>query len=146
MELRHLTPDARRTPHRVSPGEWVTLDIGSWPAEPEQSVWVTYRAAGGAETRVEAAWRYNEGENSYWRADIGPFTTDTVVRSRVSGGPAPWAGSWARRTTTRFSPGRSTQLMRRSASDSTAAARAEKRPAGIAARTSGWFESSSPPR
>ena len=86
MELWHLTPDARRTPHRVSPGERVTLDIGSWPAEPEQSVWVTYRVAEDDVTRVEAVWRYNEGENSYWRADIGPFATGTVVRYRVSGG------------------------------------------------------------
>ena len=90
MELWHLTADAPRTPHRVSPGDWVALDIGSWPIEPGQSVWVTYqseRAASvaAAEARVEAVWRYNEGENSYWRAEVGPLAEGTVIRYRVSG-------------------------------------------------------------
>lgn len=85
MQLWHLTPDAPRAPHRVSPGDRVTLDIGSWPIEPEQSVWVTYRSAGPNETRVGAVWRYNEGENSYWRAEIGPFSKEDVVRYQVHG-------------------------------------------------------------
>jgi alpha-amylase/alpha-mannosidase (GH57 family) len=85
MQLWHLTPDARRTPHRVSPGEWVTLDIGSSPVEPGQSVWVTCRSAEADETRVEAVWRYNQGENSYWRAELQPFFAGTVVRYQVYG-------------------------------------------------------------
>ena len=90
MELWHLTADAPRTPRRVSPGDWVALDIGTWPIEPGQSVWVTYESEGAApsaarEARVEAVWRYNEGENSYWRAEIEPLPAGTVVRYRVSG-------------------------------------------------------------
>ena len=90
MELWHLTADAPRTPHRVSPGDWVALDIGSWPIESGQSVWVTYQSqragsVAAAEARVEAVWRYNEGANSYWRAEIGPLPADTVIRYRVSG-------------------------------------------------------------
>lgn len=90
MEIWHLTADAPRTPHRVSPGDRVTLDIGSWPIEPGQSVWVNYESEGAApsavrEARAEAAWRYNEGENSYWRAAIEPLPAGTVVRYRVSG-------------------------------------------------------------
>lgn len=90
MQLWHLTPDAQRTPHRVAPGEWVALDIGTWPIEPGQSVWVMYRSepavsAAAEETRLQAVWRYNDGGNSYWRAEIGPFPVSTVVRYRVYG-------------------------------------------------------------
>ena len=90
MELWHLTADAPRAPQRVSLGDWVALDIGTWPIEPGQSVWVTYQSEGAApsaarEARVEAVWRYNEGENSYWRAEIQPLPAGTVVRYRVSG-------------------------------------------------------------
>jgi hypothetical protein len=43
MQIWHLTPDAPRAPHRVSPGEPVRLIIGTWPIEPGQTAWVTYR-------------------------------------------------------------------------------------------------------
>lgn len=85
MQLWHLTPDAPRTPHRVSAGEWVMLAIGSWPVEPEQSVWVTYRSGEPNETQVKAIWQYNAGGNSYWRAEIGPFSRDAVVHYQVHG-------------------------------------------------------------
>lgn len=60
------------------------LDIGSWPIESEQSVWVTCQSA-ERETRVGAVWRHNEGENSYWRAEIGPFSKNGLVRYQVHG-------------------------------------------------------------
>ena len=41
MHVWHLTPDAPRSPHRVSPGERVILHIGTWPVEP--GLWVTYQ-------------------------------------------------------------------------------------------------------
>ena len=85
MQLWHLTRDAPRTPHRVSPGEWVMLDIGSWPSGPEQSVWVTWQAEGGDPARREAVWRYNEGANSYWRAELEPYPAGAVVRYQVHG-------------------------------------------------------------
>lgn len=85
MQLWHLTPDAARTPRRVSRGEPVSLDIGTWPIEAGQSVWVNLRSAAPDETWVEAVWRRNEGENSYWRAEIGPFLRDGVVRYQMYG-------------------------------------------------------------
>lgn len=85
MNIWHLTPDAPRNPHRVSPGEPVRLTIGSWPVEPGQTVWLTYRvehADGLYETgQTAAAWQCNEGGNSYWQAGIGPFARG----DRVSG-------------------------------------------------------------
>jgi len=77
MNLWHLTPDAPRSPHRVSAGERVTLEIGTWPIEPGQAVWVTVRTNGAGALRdevVEAHWHNNAGTNSYWRAELGPFS------------------------------------------------------------------------
>ena len=89
MELWHETPDAPRAPRRVCAGEWVTLTIGSWPVEPEQSVWVevgVQHADGHVESqRVPADWRENAGCNSYWRAELGPFADGARVRYRPRG-------------------------------------------------------------
>lgn len=89
MQLWHLTPDAARTPYRVSPGERVVLHIGTWPVEPEQSVWITYRLErpGGVsdEGRTEAVWQRNEGGHSYWRAELGPFAKGEHVSYAVLG-------------------------------------------------------------
>ncbi|MCC6611855.1 MAG: hypothetical protein IT320_00175 [Anaerolineae bacterium] len=89
MQLWHLTPDAPRLPHRVSPTERVRLIIGTWPIGPGQSVWVTYRveSPGGisAEERSEALWQRNEGENSYWQAELGAFARGELVTYTVHG-------------------------------------------------------------
>ena len=89
MHLWHLTADTPRSPHRVSPGDWAVLDIGSWPIEPGQRVWVDLEVihADGtsASTRIDAEWRRNAGNNSYWRAELAPFDRDDIVRYRISG-------------------------------------------------------------
>ena len=89
MLLWHATPDAPRTPARVSPGEWVTLVIGSWPVEPGQTVWVDVEREGaggqGESRRVMATWEENAGPNSYWRAELPPFAAGDRVTYRVRG-------------------------------------------------------------
>jgi alpha-amylase/alpha-mannosidase (GH57 family) len=89
MEIWHLTPDAPRSPRRVSPGERVTLYIGTWPIEPEQSVWVTYRiehhSGGTDEGRIEATWLRNENVNSEWYAELGSFSEGDRVLYAVYG-------------------------------------------------------------
>src|SRR5688500_2179505 len=89
MYLWHLTPDTPRSPHRVRPGDWVTLDIGSWPIEPGQGVWVDVgitHADGSAESqRIDAEWRHNAGDNSYWRAELPPFVRSDVVHYQLRG-------------------------------------------------------------
>ena len=94
MNVWHLTADAPRTPERVSPGDWVAVDIGTWPVEPGQVVWVevetTHADGSQRRARVEAAWRHNRGENSYWRAELAPFARGDrvryVVRARSAAG------------------------------------------------------------
>lgn len=77
MNLWHLTHDAQRAPFRVSAGEQVILQIGAWPIEPGQSVWVEYQMVqpGGAveSGRAPAEWQQNTGVNSYWQATLGLF-------------------------------------------------------------------------
>lgn len=94
MQVWQLTPDAPRSPHRVSPGEWVILHTGTWPIEPGQSVWVSFRVehpdGTSEERRVEAVWQRNEGVNSYWRAQLGPFAAGDRVIYTVHGRSPQW--------------------------------------------------------
>lgn len=89
MNLWHLTPDAPRSPHRVSPGQPVVLTFGTWPIEPEQALRVTYqvRHPDGSSRAgdVDAAWHRNEGVNSYWDAEIGSFAVGDEVTYAVRG-------------------------------------------------------------
>ncbi|MBI4538290.1 MAG: hypothetical protein HY704_02100 [Gemmatimonadetes bacterium] len=89
MHVWHLTPDAPRSPRRVSPGQRVVLGIGTWPIEPGQVVWVAYRLERGdgstEQGRTEASWQRNEGPNSYWRAQLGPFVAGDRVEYEVHG-------------------------------------------------------------
>lgn len=89
MELWHLTDDTPRRPDKPSPSQSIELWIGTWPVEPGQSVWVdlqTKNAKGVLkEKRVAAVWQHNEGTNSYWRADLGPFVDGDTVTYEVCG-------------------------------------------------------------
>ena len=84
MNVWHLTADTPRAPRRVSATDWVTIEIGTWPIEWAQVVWVEVEATHADGTverdRAEAEWRRNQGENSYWAAELGPFRTGDVVR------------------------------------------------------------------
>jgi hypothetical protein len=89
MKLWHMTSDAPRTPMRVSPGEVVTLHIGTWPIEPGQAVWVEYEVISpdkSTYTRlVSANWTYNSGQNSFWQAKLGPFSKGDYVTYNIQG-------------------------------------------------------------
>lgn len=89
MHVWHLIPDTPHLPRKVSPGERVVLHVGTWPIEPGQSVWVTYQVAraDGArdEGQVEATWQRNGGANSYWHAQLGPFSRGDRVTYTVHG-------------------------------------------------------------
>ncbi len=96
MNLWHLTHDTPRTPYRVSPGERVTVDIGTWPIEPGQAVevqyWVEHPDRTTVTGRVEAVWHHNADSNSYWRAEFGPFARGDRV-AYYADGYAPGGGA-----------------------------------------------------
>ncbi len=87
MELWHLTPDAPRIPNRPCPTHPVELWIGTWPIEPDQSVWIEYETTNyngaRASNRAEAIWHHNSGPNSHWRASLGPFSDGDTVSYTV---------------------------------------------------------------
>jgi len=89
MYIWHLTPDAPRSPQRVSPGEPVVLTVGTWPIEPGQVVGVTCRVEPPDDTfedkSTAAVWQRNEGANSYWRAALGPFRQGDQVSYTIQG-------------------------------------------------------------
>jgi alpha-amylase/alpha-mannosidase (GH57 family) len=60
--------------------------MGTYPIEPDQTVWVDMQVLSTDGTarheRVDASWRQNESTNSYWEAEIGPFAdADHIVYS-----------------------------------------------------------------
>ncbi len=89
MNVWHLTPDAARSPHRVAPGERVRVHVGTWPVEPGQSLELSVHVASASgehsERRAQVAWQFNAHGNSYWRAEIGPFSAGDVVSYRIDG-------------------------------------------------------------
>jgi alpha-amylase/alpha-mannosidase (GH57 family) len=89
MNLWHLTPDASRTPVRVSSDNAVTLNVGTWPIESGQAVWVEYEVRhldGTTYTGfVSANWNYNAGSNSFWQAKLGPFSQGDYVTYIIRG-------------------------------------------------------------
>lgn len=89
MEIWHRHPDTPRSPARVTPGDRVSLRIGTWPIEADQSVHVEWRVVHGdgarEEGRSEARWERNEGPNSYWLAELGPFARGDRVEYVVRG-------------------------------------------------------------
>ncbi|MBK9312643.1 MAG: hypothetical protein IPM55_00085 [Acidobacteria bacterium] len=89
MILWHLSIDAPRQPHRISPGDSVILHIGSWPIEEGQSVWIEYSVMhldGTREAdRITALWQKNSDTNSYWQASFGPFAEGDAVTYSVRG-------------------------------------------------------------
>jgi alpha-amylase/alpha-mannosidase (GH57 family) len=89
LHIWHLTADAPRTPHRVSPHDLVTLTLGTWPIEFGQRVWfqvvVELPGKGREEYTREAVWYENRGPNSYWRAQIGPFPRGSKVTYKAQG-------------------------------------------------------------
>ncbi len=86
LQVWHLTPDAHRRPRRVSAGERVLLEIGTWPIAPGQRAWITWWSSGdevSIERCTDATWTRNEGENSYWSISIGPFRQGDIVEYAV---------------------------------------------------------------
>lgn len=71
-DLYEIQP-AERYPRDPAEGETVYIRGNTWPVEMGQSVRITYEKNGAAQPDVQAQWKYNQGNNSYWEAAVGPF-------------------------------------------------------------------------
>jgi alpha-amylase/alpha-mannosidase (GH57 family) len=86
MQVWHGAEDTVRSPLRVRAGERVHLRLGTWPIQPDQSVWVEVEARSrGADSsaRSEAIWSSNAGSNSYWHAELGPYSDGDRIEYRI---------------------------------------------------------------
>lgn len=101
MHIWHDTVDTPRRPGRVSPGEIAEITVGTWPIEPGQSVQLLWEVLTGVGSRgggtIAARWQRNDGGNSYWTAQLGPFGDGDRVTYTVAGASSggPMQGSAA---------------------------------------------------
>jgi alpha-glucosidase (family GH31 glycosyl hydrolase) len=72
-----------RSPRDPVAGQPVKIRSTTWPVEPGQTVWISYTVNGTSRTDIGASWSYNDGNNSYWEADIGSFAKGDVVEYTV---------------------------------------------------------------
>lgn len=81
-DLYEIQP-TERYPRDPAAGETVYIKGTTWPVEAGQTVWVTYTKNGVAQQDVGAEWEYNDGNNSYWEAAIGPFAKGDIIEYYV---------------------------------------------------------------
>lgn len=97
-DLYEIQP-TERYPRDPAAGETVYIKGTTWPVEAGQSVWVTYTKNGVAQQDVGADWKYNDGNNSYWEAAIGPFAQgddiEYYVHADQNGGNAQSIGPFS---------------------------------------------------
>ncbi len=72
-----------RAPRDPVAGENVYIKITTWPVEPGQSAWVTWTKNGVSQPSVDAEYKYNEGNNTYWEANLGSFEQGDVIQYNV---------------------------------------------------------------
>ena len=72
-----------RFPRNPVAGDIVYIKANTWPIEYGQSVWVSYTKNGVHQQDVGADWKYNEGNNTYWEAAIGPFSKGDEITYTV---------------------------------------------------------------
>lgn len=129
MKLWHLTPDAGRSPEFPAAGQRICVYAGTWPIEPGQSVWASVtveHSDGTVEHRVNRGmWVSNDGANSYWCVELGPYAEKDRVKYSVLG-ESP-EGEIVTAQTDELSVAPALQLRRQSYEDSLASALGQKR-------------------
>ncbi len=69
-----------RYPRDPQAGENVYIKSKTWPVEPGHAVWITWSKNGVSQTVVNADWKYNSGNDTYWEANLGSFAKgDSIV-------------------------------------------------------------------
>ncbi|PNT92529.1 hypothetical protein CDQ83_02885 [Clostridium thermosuccinogenes] len=77
------TEPCERYPRDPIAGENVYIKSKTWPIELGQAVWVTWKKNGVEQPVVNAQWKYNDGYDSYWEANLGSFAKGDVVEYTV---------------------------------------------------------------
>ncbi|OXM15154.1 glycoside hydrolase family 31 [Paenibacillus herberti] len=72
-----------RSPRDPVAGDAVFVKITTWPIESGQSVWLTWTKNGVSQPNIGAAYKYNNGNNTYWEASLGTFAKGDVIAYTV---------------------------------------------------------------
>ena len=90
-------------------GQAVEVKATTWPISSGQTVWITWTKNGVNQTPVGAAYDYNSGNNTYWKANLGSFARGDVVQywvnADVDGGNAKQTGPFSFTATSWSGPG-----------------------------------------
>lgn len=97
-ELYGSTP-TERSPRDPMASQLVQVHSTTWPISSGQTCWVTWTKNGVAQTAVGASFDYNNGNNSYWKVNLGTFARGDqityLVHADVDGGGAVTNGPYS---------------------------------------------------
>lgn len=68
-----------RYPRDPMVGENVYIKIKTWPIEPGDAVWVTWKKNNVDQPVVNAQWKYNSGNDTHWEANLGSFSKGDLI-------------------------------------------------------------------
>lgn len=80
----YSTEPTERSPRDPMAGDTVYINATTWTVEPGQTVWITWTKNGVNQTPVGAAWQYNSGNNTYWKANLGSFARGDSILYTVN--------------------------------------------------------------
>lgn len=80
----YATQPTERSPRDPMAGQQVEVKATTWPISSGQSVWITWKKNGVDQTPIGAAWDYNSGNNTYWKAGLGSFARGDKVQYWVN--------------------------------------------------------------
>lgn len=78
-----MTDPCERYPRDPGAGENVYIKSKTWPIEAGDAVWVTWTKNGVEQPVVNAEWKYNSGNDTYWEASLGSFAKGDVIEYYV---------------------------------------------------------------
>lgn len=83
IDCLYTIESTQRYPEDPVAGENVFVKITTWPIEYGQATWVTWSKNGVVQNDVGGSWKYNEGNNSYWEANLGSFAKGDKISYTV---------------------------------------------------------------
>lgn len=77
------TEKCERFPRDPIAGDNVFIKLTTWPIEAGQATWITWTKNGVTQSNVGGSWSYNDGNNTYWEANLGNFVKGDVINYTV---------------------------------------------------------------
>lgn len=75
--------ETERFPRDPVAGENVYIKITTWPIEPGQATWVTWKKNGVDQNTINGSYVKNEDNNTYWEVNLGSFSKGDSIEYTV---------------------------------------------------------------